>query len=79
MLVQINGMQADVMDLLLDYLYTSRASITADNVQLLLEASNLFQVRRILNFVWVRVDADLTACGMGMKNITIIEQAQLNM
>jgi len=44
MLVQINGMQAEVMDLLLKYMYTARVTITSDNVQLLLEASNLFQV-----------------------------------
>ena len=58
MLVQINGMRPEVMDLLLDYMYTSKASITANNVQLLLEASNLFQVVRKetirYNLSWLR-------------------------
>nr|CAB3259972.1 kelch-like protein 24 [Phallusia mammillata] len=68
MLVQINGMQADVMDLLLDYLYTSRASITADNVQLLLEASNLFQITSLGEACTKFLEAQLDPCNcIGMR------------
>ena len=45
MMVKIKGMNDDIMAILLDYLYTSRVSITSDNAQHLLEASSLFQVR----------------------------------
>ena len=44
MLVQINGLQAEVMEYLLTFLYTAKTTITPANVQMLLEAANLFQI-----------------------------------
>ena len=44
MLVQINGLQAEVMEYLLTFLYTAKTTITPVNVQMLLEAANLFQI-----------------------------------
>ncbi|CAK8673497.1 unnamed protein product [Clavelina lepadiformis] len=68
MLVQINGMQADVMDLLLKYLYTSKATITANNVQLLLEASNLFQIIPLGEACTRFLEAQLDPCNcIGMR------------
>lgn len=42
--VNIKGLDADTMRILLDYTYTSKATITKDNVQKMLEAACLFQV-----------------------------------
>ncbi|ELW66947.1 Kelch-like protein 6 [Tupaia chinensis] len=39
----IKGVDAETMHTLLDYTYTSKALITKQNVQRLLEAANLFQ------------------------------------
>ena len=44
MMVQITGLSFDVMEMLLSYFYTSRITITKENVKLLLQASELFQV-----------------------------------
>ena len=44
MLVQINGLQAEVMEYLLTFLYTAKTTITPVNVQMMLEAANLFQI-----------------------------------
>lgn len=41
----IKGVDAETMHVLLDYTYTSKALITKQNVQRVLEAANLFQVR----------------------------------
>lgn len=41
----IKGVDAETMHTLLDYTYTSKALITKQNVQRVLEAANLFQVR----------------------------------
>lgn len=40
----IKGVDAETMNTLLDYTYTSKALITKQNVQRVLEAANLFQV-----------------------------------
>lgn len=40
----IKGVDAETMHTLLDYTYTSKALITKQNVQRVLEAANLFQV-----------------------------------
>ena len=44
MLVQINGLQSEVMEILLTFLYTAKTRIDQANVQMLLEAANLFQI-----------------------------------
>ena len=44
MLVQINGLQSEVMEILLTFLYTAKTKIDQSNVQMLLEAANLFQI-----------------------------------
>ncbi|XP_002129210.2 kelch-like protein 24a [Ciona intestinalis] len=68
MLVQINGMQPQIMDLLLDYLYTSKAAINADNVQLLLEAANLFQILPLGEACTRFLEAQLDPCNcIGMR------------
>uniref|UniRef100_H2YWD0 BTB domain-containing protein n=1 Tax=Ciona savignyi TaxID=51511 RepID=H2YWD0_CIOSA len=67
MLVQINGMQPHIMDLLLVYLYTSKAAI-ADNVQLLLEAANLFQILPLGEACTRFLEAQLDPCNcIGMR------------
>lgn len=42
--VNIQGIDAEDMKMLLDYTYTSKVHITENNVQKTLEAANLFQV-----------------------------------
>lgn len=42
--VNIKGLDADTMRILLEYTYTSKVTITKDNVQKTLEAASLFQV-----------------------------------
>lgn len=42
--VNIQGIDAEDMKILLDYTYTSKVHITKDNVQKTLEAASLFQV-----------------------------------
>lgn len=42
--VNIQGIDAEDMKMLLDYTYTSKVHITKDNVQKTLEAASLFQV-----------------------------------
>lgn len=43
--VNIQGIDAEDMKMLLDYTYTRKVHITKDNVQKTLEAASLFQVR----------------------------------
>lgn len=42
--VNIKGLDAETMRNLLEYTYTSKVTITKDNVQKMLEAASLFQV-----------------------------------
>ena len=60
MLVQINGLQSEVMEYLLTFLYTARTTITPSNVQMLLEAANLFQIdllkRKCTDFMYKQLD-----------------------
>lgn len=42
--INIKGIDADTMRILLEYTYTSKVIITKDNVQRMLEAASLFQV-----------------------------------
>lgn len=42
--VNIKGIDADTMGVLLEYTYTRKVIITKDNVQRMLEAASLFQV-----------------------------------
>ncbi|KAF7706032.1 kelch-like protein 6 [Silurus meridionalis] len=46
--VNIQGIDAEDMKMLLDYIYTSRVHITKDNVQKTLEAASLFQFPRVM-------------------------------
>ncbi|KAM4887825.1 kelch-like protein 6 isoform 3-T3 [Thomomys bottae] len=45
----IKGVDAETMHILLDYTYTSKALITKQNVQRVLEAANLFQFLRMVD------------------------------
>ncbi|KAM6223414.1 kelch-like protein 6 isoform 3-T3 [Rhynchocyon petersi] len=45
----IKGVDAEIMHTLLDYTYTSKALITKQNVQRVLEAANLFQFLRMVD------------------------------
>ena len=47
MMIQITGLSADVMEMLLTYLYTSKIKITKENVKLLLQATDLFKVNTL--------------------------------
>ncbi|KAK7799148.1 hypothetical protein U0070_011533 [Myodes glareolus] len=47
MLVEIKGILAEAMDSFLQYVYTGRVKITAENVQYLVETSSLFQVNSL--------------------------------
>ncbi|XP_026869845.2 kelch-like protein 6 [Electrophorus electricus] len=47
--VNIKGISAEYMKILLDYTYTSKMHITKDNVQKILEAASLFQFQRVVN------------------------------
>lgn len=46
--VEIKGVDSETMKTLLDYTYTSRATITHTNVQRTLEAASLFQVSLLM-------------------------------
>lgn len=68
MLVQINGMQGEIMDMLMNYLYTARATITPANVQLVLEAANLFQIIPLADACTRFLESQLDPCNcIGMK------------
>ncbi|XP_066270662.1 kelch-like protein 24 [Branchiostoma lanceolatum] len=45
--VDIGGLSADTLQLLVDYAYTSKVRISTDNVQPLYEAANMLQVGRV--------------------------------
>ncbi|XP_043818888.1 kelch-like protein 6 [Dromiciops gliroides] len=45
----IRGVDAEIMNILLDYTYTSKALITKQNVQRVLEAASLFQFLRMVD------------------------------
>ncbi|CAM4590496.1 hypothetical protein PO909_031170 [Leuciscus waleckii] len=47
--VNLKGLDADTMSILLEYTYTSKVTITKDNVQKMLEAASLFQFPRIVD------------------------------
>ncbi|KAM9224447.1 kelch-like protein 6 isoform 2-T2 [Dugong dugon] len=47
--IVIKGVDAEIMHTLLDYTYTSKALITKQNVQRVLEAANLFQFLRMVD------------------------------
>ncbi|XP_066537680.1 kelch-like protein 6 [Hoplias malabaricus] len=47
--VDIKGIDAEIMDILLNYTYTSNVHITKDNVQRTLEAASLFQFPRVVD------------------------------
>ncbi|XP_016365604.1 kelch-like protein 6 isoform X2 [Sinocyclocheilus rhinocerous] len=47
--INIKGIDADTMRILLEYTYTSKVIITKDNVQRMLEAASLFQFPRIVD------------------------------
>ncbi|XP_051729001.1 kelch-like protein 6 isoform X2 [Ctenopharyngodon idella] len=47
--VNLKGLDADTMRILLEYTYTSKVTITKDNVQKMLEAASLFQFPRIVD------------------------------
>ncbi|XP_067219965.1 kelch-like protein 6 isoform X2 [Chanodichthys erythropterus] len=47
--VNLKGLDADTMRILLEYTYTSKITITKDNVQRMLEAASLFQFPRIVD------------------------------
>ncbi|KAM8953550.1 kelch-like protein 6 [Pelodytes ibericus] len=47
--IVIRGVDAETMDIILDYTYTSKVVITKQNVQKILEASSLFQFLRMVD------------------------------
>lgn len=49
--IVIKGVDADIMQILLDYTYTSKVLITKENVQKVLEAASLFQVSECLQLM----------------------------
>lgn len=69
MVVQISGMQPDVMELLLKYLYSSQVVINCENVQQLLEAANLFQITALSGACTKFLETQLDPCNcIGMKS-----------
>lgn len=62
MLVEINGIQADAMDMFLQYVYTGRACITTHNVQFLFETSSLFQITTLRDACAKFLEEQLDPC-----------------
>jgi len=68
MLVQINGLQSEVMEILLTFLYTAKTTITQQNVQMLLEAANLFQIDLLRKNCTAFMEKQLDPCNcLGMR------------
>lgn len=57
----LKGVDAETMNILLDYTYTSKMLITKQNVQKVLEAASLFQVQ-ITQMHWPNLTALATPC-----------------
>ena len=69
MLVQINGLQSEVMEVLLTFLYTAKTTIDQGNVQMLLEAANLFQIDLLRRNCTAFMEKQLDPCNcLGMKH-----------
>ncbi|XP_060762040.1 kelch-like protein 24a [Neoarius graeffei] len=67
-LVEISGVQADAMEVLLQYVYTGRATITTQNVQYLFETSSLFQVGALRDASAKFLEDQLDPCNcLGMQ------------
>lgn len=49
--IVIKGVDAEIMQILLDYTYTSKVLITKENVQKVLEAASLFQVSKCVQLM----------------------------
>ncbi|XP_066298709.1 kelch-like protein 24 [Branchiostoma lanceolatum] len=47
--IEIGGVSAEALQLLVDYAYTSKVTVTTDNVQPLYEAANMLQVKPVEN------------------------------
>ena len=62
--VAVNGIESDMMSLLLDYAYTSKVVITLSNVQSLLGAANLLQVLPVRDAacIFLAKHMDITNC-----------------
>ncbi|XP_036412059.1 kelch-like protein 24a [Colossoma macropomum] len=68
MLVEINGIQAEAMDVFLQYVYTGRAKITTQNVQYLFETSSLFQIATLRDACAKFLEDQLDPCNcLGMQ------------
>uniref|UniRef100_A0A8B9HB53 Kelch-like protein 24 n=1 Tax=Astyanax mexicanus TaxID=7994 RepID=A0A8B9HB53_ASTMX len=68
MLVEINGIQAEAMDVFLQYVYTGRAKITTQNVQYLFETSSLFQIAILRDACAKFLEDQLDPCNcLGMQ------------
>lgn len=67
-LVEISGVQADAMEVLLQYVYTGRATITTQNVQYLFETSSLFQIGALRDACAKFLEDQLDPCNcLGMQ------------
>ncbi|XP_026999037.1 kelch-like protein 24a [Tachysurus fulvidraco] len=67
-LVEISGVQADAMEVLLQYIYTGRATITTQNVQYLFETSSLFQIGALRDACAKFLEDQLDPCNcLGMQ------------
>lgn len=62
MLVEINGIQAEAMDVFLQYVYTGHAKITTHNVQHLFETSSLFQIATLRDACTKLLEDQLDPC-----------------
>lgn len=69
MLVEISGVQAEAMEVLLQYVYTGRATITTQNVQYLFETANLFQISVLRDACAKFLEDQLDPCNcLGMQS-----------
>ncbi|XP_062843414.1 kelch-like protein 24a [Trichomycterus rosablanca] len=68
-LVEISGVQAEAMEVLLQYVYTGQATITTQNVQYLFETSNLFQISVLRDACAKFLEDQLDPCNcLGMQS-----------
>lgn len=77
--VNIQGIDAEDMKMLLDYTYTSKVHITKDNVQKTLEAASLFQVCDYYNESVINIVSEyyrehvISVCDYSSERVIIIE------
>ena len=56
--IQLSGIDAEGLELVLDYIYTSKLSLTLANIQTVLSTATHLQILQVCTFVLLRVSTE---------------------